>query len=87
MTYFQIIFSISKNTSKVKSFYKMLLDHPEWFMAKYNYALQSMQGRGCKKNIKEFNLEDKISLSSDNILNATLDNDYDLIFIDGILYI
>lgn len=41
------------DNEKSHSFYKMLLDHPEWFMAKYNYALQSMQGRGCKKNIKE----------------------------------
>lgn len=37
----------------------------------------------CKRNIKEFNLENKINLSSENILNAKLDNDYDLIFIDG----
>ena len=37
----------------------------------------------CKQNIIDFNLEDKIMLSSKNILDAELDNDYDLIFIDG----
>lgn len=37
----------------------------------------------CKENIKDFNLEDKINLSSENILDAKLENDYDLIFIDG----
>lgn len=37
----------------------------------------------CKENIKDFNLEDKITLSEKNILEVSLDNDYDLIFIDG----
>lgn len=37
----------------------------------------------CKENIRDFNLEDKITLSDENILEATLDDDYDLIFIDG----
>ena len=37
----------------------------------------------CVENIKDFGLEDKICLSDKNILDATLDSDYDLIFIDG----
>lgn len=46
----------------------------EYYMPRYNV---------CKQNIIDFNLEDKISLSSSNILDGKLDDDYDLIFIDG----
>lgn len=50
------------------------VDTFEYFIPRYEV---------CKENVKDFNLEDKIFLSDKNILDAELDNDYDLIFIDG----
>ena len=50
------------------------VDTFEYFLPRYEV---------CKENIKDFGLEDKVILSDKNILDAELDDDYDLIFIDG----
>lgn len=52
----------------------VFVDTFEYYLPRYNV---------CKTNIQDFNLDNKINLSSEDILKAKLDNDYDLIFIDG----